>query len=88
MDHAILAFAIATFPTIGGPIGPAHQLDKGLHMPFIQQVAGLLPAKHVVGGASPGGAFQIKFALQKFQKQRRLVELPFRAKQATIGARQ
>ena len=76
MHHAVLALGIAAGPSVGVPVGLFHHLPIGLRVALVEQVAGSLPAKQVVGRRAPRPALQIPRALEELQEHGRLVELP------------
>src|SRR5277367_6251403 len=57
VHHAIGALGIAALGAVALPFGLAHQLVEGIGVAVLQEVAGFLPAKNVVGGHTPWRAF-------------------------------
>src|SRR5450755_1030862 len=74
--HAVHALGIAALGAVVIPVGAVEQFLEGVRIAVLQQVAGLLPAKDVVGGHAPGGALVVALAHQEFEEERRHIELP------------
>ena len=58
------------------PFRVTNQFLECVSVPVLQKVAGLLPAKDVVGWHAPGGAAIFAPAHQELEKQRTHIELP------------
>src|SRR5713226_7417764 len=78
MHHAVRAFRIAGFRAVALPLGGVEQFLERIHVPVLQQIAGLLPAEDVIGWHAPRSASISSLAHQKLEEQLRLVELPTR----------
>src|SRR5690348_10271055 len=74
--HAIGAARIARFSPVFMPRRCFHQFLECFCITVLKQITGLLPAKNVVRGHAPGRARVLALTHEKFQKQRRLIELP------------
>src|SRR5215471_10254499 len=76
MHHAIRAFRIAGFCSVLAPLGCGHQFFESVSVTILKQIAGLLPAKDVVGGHAPWRTRIVALAHQEFEEQRRHIESP------------
>src|SRR5207245_6027877 len=76
VHHAIGAFGIAALSSVVLPFRVTNQFLECVSVPVLQKVAGLLPAKDVVGWHAPGGAAIFAPAHQELEKQRTHIELP------------
>ncbi len=76
MDHAVLALGIVALVAVVVPVGQLHVFLERLHVAVLEEVARLLPAEDVVGGAAPRGALEIEIALEELEEEGREVELP------------
>jgi hypothetical protein len=76
MDHAVLALGVVALVAVVVPVGELEIFLEGLHVAVLEEVAGLLPAEDVVGGAAPGGALEVEVALEELEEEGREVELP------------
>ncbi len=56
MNHAVDTFGIATPGALFLPSSLLHQFSKRAGVTFLQQIAGLLPAKDIIGRHSPRSA--------------------------------
>src|SRR6266852_8267370 len=74
--HAVRALRIAGLRAVILPLGGIEQLLERIHIPVLQQVAGLLPAEDVIGRHAPRSASIGSLAHQKLKEQLRLIELP------------
>src|SRR5262249_34565017 len=83
VHHAVAALLVATAPPIVFPARGLEHLLKGRGVSFLQEVAGPLPAEHVVRGIAPRSALEVLLAHEELQEQRRLVEPP-----AALGTRE
>src|SRR6266704_4970776 len=73
--HAVGAARVLA-ASVGVPVGGLDELLIRLHVPVVQQVAGLLPAEQRVGGNAPRGAAEVGLALEEVKEQRRVVQPP------------
>src|SRR5438094_3441169 len=55
VNHTVGAFVIAP-RAVSVPFRQLHQFTEGFGVAFLKQIAGFLPAKHVIGWITPGGA--------------------------------
>ena len=76
VHHAVLTLGIAGGATITLPLSFFHQFCEGVDISLVQEIARLLPTKHVECWISPWSAFERTLAHQKFQEQRGLIEPP------------
>src|ERR1700687_392280 len=88
VHHTICALRIAGLRAVVLPLGGLEKLLERIHVPVLQQVAGLLPAEDVIGRHAPRSASIGSLAHQKFEEQLRLVELPTRFAIRQNGAEQ
>src|SRR5882724_2602187 len=66
VHHAVRTLGITRLRAIVLPLRGCQKLGKGVSVAILEQVAGLLPAKHVEGGHAPGRASIVALAHQKF----------------------
>src|SRR3990172_3738510 len=83
VDHAVLALRVAALPPVVFPARRLQELLEALGVPFLQQVAGALPAEHVEGWVPPGRALVVALPHEELEEERRLVEPP-----AALGVRE
>src|SRR5262249_8476575 len=73
------ALRISTRVSVALPVCRLEKLLVGLGVPVVQKVAGLLPPKDVVVGASPRSAVVVSFTHEELEIERGLIELPLPA---------
>src|SRR3989449_208959 len=76
VHHAVAALLVAAAAPVVLPAGGLQKLLEGRGIAFLQEIAGALPAEHVVGRVAPRSALEVPLAHEELQEQRRLVELP------------
>src|SRR5882762_8607104 len=76
VHHAVTALLIAAAPPVVLPARGLEKLLEGRRVPLLEEIAGPLPAEHVVGGIAPGRALEVLLAHEELEEQRRLVEPP------------
>src|SRR5215510_14064775 len=83
VHHAVAALLISAALAVVLPARRLEQLLEGRRVALLQEVAGPLPAEHVVGRVAPRRALEVLLAQEELQEQRRLVEPP-----AALGIRE
>src|ERR1700743_2694264 len=67
-NHAVGALGIAGGDAVLFELRRLHLLLKRISVAVLQEIAGLLPAKDVVSGRAPGGAFVLAIAHEEFKE--------------------
>src|SRR5437870_8730749 len=83
VDHTVPALVVAALAAVVLPLRGLDQLLERRRVTLLEEVAGPLPAEHVVGRVPPRRALVVALAHEELEEQRRLVELP-----AALRARQ
>src|SRR5438874_67505 len=76
VDHAVTALVVAAPAAVVLPLRRLDELAKGGRVALLQEIAGALPAEHVVRRVAPRRALEVLLAHEELEEQRRLVELP------------
>src|SRR5947209_427016 len=83
VDHTVPALVVAALAAVVLPLRGLDQLLERRRVTLLEEIAGPLPAEHVVGRVPPRRALVVALAHEELEEQRRLVELP-----AALRARQ
>src|SRR2546426_6304157 len=83
VDHTVPALVVAALAAVVLPLRGLDQLLERRRITLLEEVAGPLPAEHVVGRVPPRRALVVALAHEELEEQGRLVELP-----AALRARQ
>src|SRR5947199_100284 len=76
VDHTVPALVVAALAAVVLPLRGLDQLLERRRVTLLEEVAGPLPAEHVVGRVPPRRALVVALAHEEVEEQRRLVELP------------
>src|SRR5215813_12364087 len=76
VHHAVAALLVAAALAVVLPARRLEQLLERRRVALLEQIAGPLPAEHVVGRVTPRRALELLLAHQELQEERRLVEPP------------
>lgn len=77
VHHTVRALVVSTGP-VTIPIRRLQQLLKRGDIPFLEKIAGLLPAEDIISRIAPRRTLVLTFAHQKIQEQRGLIKTPAR----------
>src|SRR6267143_2844561 len=76
VNHTVTALVVTAPIAVGLPLRRLDELAEGLRVALLQEIAGALPAEHVVRRVAPRGALEVLLTHEELEEQRRLVELP------------
>src|SRR5207247_8816208 len=79
-------FVVAAPAAVVLPLRRLDELAEGGRVALLQEIAGALPAEHVVRRVAPRRALEVLLAHEELEEQRRLVELPADRKSTRLNS--